>query len=271
MQKNWAEVTVHIILISIKSIRPPDRLWNCADEDPATNCTIRQRLLSSCGKSWLNTQGYVAHFHQIQRKFSRFSHWRTGTAFCPSFGKSRCRCLSFLPRSLPAPRSLAPIPTFPNKKMARIHRRSSARFGTSFTHDERPFSTSLVWVKAGEGREISGAEDVCTAIGGKGGKGEGVAARRVGRGWKRVMAERKAAECHGGWMACLASEPWIVSLPLQYHSRRSLILSSLPVPLLHPPQNVHRGILLGQTRSQAWVPPCFWSTHDDGFCFMRRH
>lgn len=38
--------------------------------------------------------------------------------------------------------------------------------------------------------------------GGRGGEGRQRDVREEGN-----MAERKAAECHGGWLACLASEP----------------------------------------------------------------
>lgn len=73
------------------------------------------------------------------------------------------------------------------------------------------------------------------------------------------MAERKATECHGGWLACLPGERAVnrIPSPPAIRSRRSPILPSLPVPLLYPSRNAHRGILLGRTRSQAWVLSLF--------------
>lgn len=121
-------------------------------------------------------------------------------------------------------------------------------------------------MKAGDGREISGVEDVRGAAVGKRG-GEGRARETRGR---RVMAERKAAECHGGWLARLPGERAVNRIPSPSASLPPVSYPPPPlpsrVPLLYPPRNAHRGILLGQTRSQAWVPPpVFCSTHDDGF------
>lgn len=61
------------------------------------------------------------------------------------------------------------------------------------------------------------------------------------------MAERKAELPR--WMGWLASEPRIPSPPSKRSRRPFLLLSPLRRPF-----DAHRGILLGQTRSQAWSP-----------------
>jgi len=83
------------------------------------------------------------------------------------------------------------------------------------------------------------------------------------------MAERKAAECHGGWLARLPGERAVNRIPSPPVSR-SPASPTVPCPFFIPLKMLIEEFYSGRLAPRLGFPPVS-STHDDGLCFMRRH
>lgn len=152
----------------------------------------------------------AAHFRPDPKKIVEIlslAYWNRDRVLPPRSTRAVADAsLSFLVLNVALPWPLASIPTAPNKKK---HAYTDTLVGALWCefHTQRAPLFSLVWVKAGEGREISGAEDVCTA------QGEGTGSGRRDVREESNGGEGKAAEYHGGWLACLPGERAVNRIP----------------------------------------------------------
>lgn len=83
------------------------------------------------------------------------------------------------------------------------------------------------------------------------------------------MAERKAAECHGGWLARLPGERAVNRIPTPSASLPPVSYPPPPLPSrapsLSPSKCSSRNFTRADSLPGLGSPPVFCSTHDDGF------